>query len=182
MCMCVAYTFVLELHKFFPPPHPQLQLEKKQKQTTTLITIKSKTQQLPISCSVLHFGGYNGISLPNTTPCINNGISLPNTMPCINNGISLPNTTPCINNVGRVAKCCYSVNCLLIITRKLTNNLFTNNNKKVNKQSCVTSFYNFLWYMKQNLQLPVSIISTCYYRNEGEAENIVHDHISNVFP
>ena len=51
--------------------------------------------------------------------------------------------------------------------------LFTNNNKKVNKQSCVTSFYYFLWYMKQNLQLPVSIISTCYYRNKSGAENTV---------
>ena len=36
---------------------------------------------------------------------------------------------------------------------------------------CETLIYNFLWYMKQNLQLPVSIwkvIPTCYHRNKGE--------------
>ena len=35
-------------------------------------------------------------------------------------------------------------------------------------------FYNFLWYMKQNLQLRHIIWKpTCYYRNKGEVENIV---------
>ena len=36
-------------------------------------------------------------------------------------------------------------------------------------------FYNFLWYMKQNLQVPFrvwKIKPTCYYRNEDEVKNI----------
>ena len=52
----------------------------------------------------------------------------------------------------------------------------------VNMETCKqgslyeTSFYNFLWYMEQNLQLPVSIwkiIPTCYHRNKGEVEYIL---------
>ena len=37
-----------------------------------------------------------------------------------------------------------------------------------------------MWYKQQNLRLPVSIwkiISTCYYRNKGEVENMQCDRV-----
>ena len=69
---------------------------------------------------------------------------------------------------------CYILHCMISTDQSLLTNTHGSFHCKQGSLQ-ETPFYNFLRYMKQNLQLPVSnwkIIPTCYHRNKGKVENI----------